>query len=252
MEVTMRVPVRAFGLGILLTICHASTVSADPILISDRRLVSAFAGLEPESPVSDVKTPSTPFAPFTGLASQTAGDGLRSAETVATQRSSLSSRLFSASGTVDSSARGNSNGEFFNAFAIGSSSFDIEFDLPVPHVFSLTGLVEVDSIDAPGGGGIGEVEVVLTSQLPSGEVIVLSDGLRGVGSRQLDDRGLLPTGRSRLRVEATTESISEGGFTRHTPSFDVAFALTPTPEPGSLFLFAGGLLALARRRLMLR
>jgi hypothetical protein len=253
MEVTMRVLVRAFGLGILLTICHASTVSADPILVRDGRLVFASARLDPESSVPDVGTPSAPFATFTGLASQSAADGLSSAQAVTTQRSALSSRLFSASGTVDSSARGNGNGEFFNASATGSSLFDIEFDLPVPHVFSLTGLIGVESIDEfPGAGGFGEVDVLLTSQLLSGEVIVLSDGLRGVGSRQLDARGILPTGRSRLQVEAFTESVSAGVFTRHTPSFDVAFALTPTPEPGSLFLFGGGLLALARRRLMLR
>jgi hypothetical protein len=116
-------------------------------------------------------------------------------------------------------------------------------------VFSLTGLIGVDRIgEFPGADGFGEVDVLLTSQSLSGEVVVLSDGLR-FGSRQLDVRGILPTGRSRLQFEAFTESVSAGVFTRHTPSFDLEFALTPTPEPGSLLLFgAGGLLALARRR----
>jgi hypothetical protein len=252
MEVTMRVLVRAFELGILLTICTASTASADVILIRDGRLVDAGAHLTTQGfPGDDVRTPSVPFAPFAATASQSAGDGVSSAQTVTTQRSSVSSSVFIASGTVDSSATGDGNGEFFNAQSGGSSLFDIEFDVPVPHAFSLTGLMEVDTVGGfPGADGFGEVDVLLTSLQPSSELIVLSSGFRNASGGQVDFAGILPAGRGRFQIEAFTESVSGGSFTRHTPSYDLTFTLTPTPEPGSLFLIGGGLVALARRRLM--
>jgi PEP-CTERM motif len=255
-EVTMRMLMRALGLGILLIIFHAAAVSADAILITDARRVDAGAHLDFELPPGgdDVRTPSVPFTPFAGFASQTATDGLSSAQTTASQRSSVSSTVFSASGTVDSSARANGNGESFTAAAGGSSLFDIEFDLTAPHRFSLTGLAGVDLVDeVPGGGGFGEVDFLLMSQVSSSEVVTLvNKGFRNVAGGQVDFRGIVPAGSSRLQVEASTESVSAGGFTRHTPSFDVTFTLTPTPEPGSLLLVGGGLLALARRHRMRR
>jgi hypothetical protein len=249
----MRVLVRGFALGILLIVYSASTAVADPILIRDGRLVDAGAHVDSAFPADDVRTPAVAFAPFAAVASQSVAAGVSSATTVTSQRSSISSSVFTASGTVDSSAQGNGNGEFFNAQSGGSSLFDVEFELPVSHAFSLTGLIGMDLVGGfPGADGFGEVDILLTSLQSSSEVIVLSKGFRNVSGGQVDFGGILPAGRARLQVEASTESVSAGAFTRHTPSYDVTFMLTPTPEPGSLFLIGVGLLALARRRIMLR
>src|SRR5437867_885527 len=111
---------RAFSLAILVALGHASALLADPVLITDNRSVLAAASVGSESPVSDLQEPSEPFAPFVGLASAFRIEGLISAQTVATQRSSVGPRLFSASGTVDSSAAG--AGESFDStFTAGSS-----------------------------------------------------------------------------------------------------------------------------------
>ena len=55
---------RAFSLGILLTIGHASVISADPILVTDSRLASAYVQIGGEFPAPDLQRPSAPFAPF--------------------------------------------------------------------------------------------------------------------------------------------------------------------------------------------
>jgi len=242
----MRILVRGFALGILLIFYSASAL-ADPILIRDRRLVDAGAHVDSAFPADDVRTPSTPFAPFMAVATQSVAVGVSSATTVTSQRSSISSSVFTASGKVDSSAQGNGNGEFFNAQSGGSSLFDVEFDVPVPHAFSLTGLIGMDLVGGfPGAEGFGEVDILLTSLQPSSELIVLSKGFRNVSGGQIDFGGVLPAGRGRFQVEAFTESVSAGPFTRHTPSYDVTFTLTPTPEPGSLFLIVSILLPVWR------
>src|SRR5688572_13703917 len=106
MEVTMRVLVRAFSLGILLTLGHASALVADPILITDARSVAASARAGDKDSPLDLQTPAALFAPFVGQASAAVVDGLVSAQTVATQRSSFGPGVFSASGKVDSSTAG--------------------------------------------------------------------------------------------------------------------------------------------------
>ena len=82
----------------------------------------------------------------------------------------------------------------------------------------------------------------------AGDIIVVGDALQ-FGRRRLSVSGVLPSGRHRLFVEAFTESVSLGGSARHTPSFDLEFAVSPVPEPASLLLVGGGLLALAAKRL---
>jgi hypothetical protein len=251
MEVTMGVLVRAFSLALVLTIGHASVLFADPVLITDSRRVLALALIGGQFPPPDLQTPSTPFGSFVGLASASVVDGQTTARTVTTQHSSFGPRLWKASGTVDSSATG--AGESVDSgFTSGSSLFDLEFDLPGPHRFSLTGFMAVDRTeDSPGSGGFGEVDVFLITQSPPGEIAVIGDGLR-FGSRQLDITGNLPKGRHRFFAEAFTESLSAGELSRHTPSFDFEFALTPVPEPGSLLLLGGGLVALASKRSLRR
>jgi hypothetical protein len=248
MEVTMGILARAFTLGIVLILSHASALSADPVLITDSRRVVALALIGSNFPSPDLQTPSAPFAPFDEQVSASVVDGLTSAHTVTSQQSSFAPRLWSASGMVDSSATG--AGESFDpGFTAGSSLFDLEFDLAAPHRFSLTGFMAVDRLEeSPGSGGFGEVDFSLVTQSLSGDITVAGDGIR-FGSRQLNVSGNLSEGRHRFFVEAFTESISAGQLTRHTPSFDLEFALTPIPEPGSWLLLGGGLLMLASKRL---
>ena len=113
----------------------------------------------------------------------------------------------------------------------------------------MTSFIAVDRIEE--SGGFGEVDLVLANRSLSGDIVVVGDGLR-FGSRQLRVTGILPTGRHRLYAEAFAESASSGIFSRHTPRFDLELQLTPVPEPGSLFLIGGGLLALACKRLLAR
>ncbi len=243
----MRLLVRAFSLTFLLIISCPSSVSADPILVTDRRRVAALALIGDNFP-TDAQTPSAPFAPFVGTASASVVEGLSSGQTVTTQSSSFGPRVFSASGTVDSSATG--SGEFLNpGSTVGSSLFDFEFDLANPHRFLLKALLAVDRIDPFGTEGFGEVDVLLISTLLSGDFdIVISEGIR-FGRRELNVTGILPAGRHRFSTEAFTESLSFGELTRHSPRFDLEFEVQPVPEPGSLMLLGGGLLALASRRL---
>ena len=244
MGVTMRVLLRVLSLGTLLAISHVAAASADPILITDSRRLIASTFVVGDFQ-SNVQTPSTPFAPFVGRASQSAIDGLANANTVAIQRSSFGRNIFSASGMVDSSATGTAGEEFFDASATGSSLFDVEFDLTAPHRYSITGLMAVDRTeDLPTSQGLGEVDVSLTSPLVGD--IVFIDGLT-LGSRQLHVTGILPAGRHRFFVEAFTESVSGGDLSRHTPNFDVEFAVAPVPEPASMLLLGAGLLALASK-----
>ncbi len=231
-----------------MTIGHASALCADPILVTDNRGVFALALIGAQFPTPDLQTPSAPFAPFDGLALGSVVDGVRSAHTVSSQESSFSPNRWSATGSVDSSATG-SEESLDPAFTAGSSLFDVEFDLAGPHRFSLTGLVGVNRLEeAPGSGGFGEVDFSLVTQSLSGEILVIGDGLR-FGSRELNFSGILPGGRHRLFAEAFTESVSNGQLARHTPSFDLEFALTPVPEPGTWLLMGGGLLGLASKRL---
>ena len=52
----------------------------------------------------------------------------------------------SASGAVDSSAAG-AGESFDSAFTSGSSLFDVDFDVPAPHHFCLTGLIAVNRLE---------------------------------------------------------------------------------------------------------
>ena len=92
------------------------------------------------------------------------------------------------------------------------------------------------------------MDVVLVSTLPSGDDIVVGEGIR-FGRRVLNATGILPKGRHRLLAEAFTESVSSGDLSRNTPTFDLEFQLTPVPEPGTLGLvLLGGIVARLRLR----
>jgi hypothetical protein len=103
--------------------------------------------------------------------------------------------------------------------------------------------------DVQQGGGFGEIEVSLgTEPLSGGIDVIAGDDIR-FGSELLDLTGVLPAGRHRLFVEASTESVANDGLSQHGSRFDIDFALTPTPEPASIFLLGGGSLMLAMRRI---
>jgi hypothetical protein len=154
--------------------------------------------------------------------------------------------LFSASGTIETSAALAGNPDSF-AFAAGTSMFDIEFDLPMPHRFTLSGLLAVEPRESI--SGFAEADLGLISG--SSGLIAFQFGRR-FGSQQLDATGVLPAGTYRLSAEAFSEALGGEGFARNASSFDFDFALTPTPEPGALLLFGGGLLALVSKRLTAR
>jgi hypothetical protein len=242
-EVTMSVLRRAFSLGLLLALVHASPLSADPVLVSDTRRVTALSLIGSDFPPPDVQMPAAPFAPFVGLASSSVTVGEASAQTTTNQRSSFGDRVFRGSGSVDSSAIG-SGESAAPAFTAGSSLIDVDFDLTSPHRFDLLVQLAVSRMEEfPGSGGFGEADFVLSSD----DVAIVADGLR-FGSRQREAAGILPAGSYRLYAEAFTESVSSVLFTSHTPTFDLELSLTPVPEPGSLLLLGGGCAALAARR----
>ncbi|HTI38909.1 MAG TPA: PEP-CTERM sorting domain-containing protein [Vicinamibacterales bacterium] len=239
---------RTVGIGILLIVSSVAAASADPILVTDGRFVAASAIVNAQPPTVVVNTPSAPFSPFTASASATATAAAFTAQTTSTQHSSLGSTLFSASGSIDSSADVSAPEGF--AFANGSSTFEIEFDLSMPYSFALTGSIAVDDMEL--GGGFGEVEVSLGTEPVSGGIdVVAGDDIR-FGSQLLDFTGVLPAGRHRLLVEASTESVASDGLAHHGSNFDVDFALTPTPEPPSIFLLGAGTVVLATKRRLAR
>ena len=236
---------RPLALGILLVIASVQPASGDPILVTDGRVLAVSALTNAQPPTVVVKTPMASFSPFVETATANAAAGSVTAQTIATQRSSIGPALFAATGTIDSAANTPDGLDGF-AFANGSSTFEIEFDLGAAYRYALTGLISVDGTGE--GGGFGEAEVSLGTEQVSGGTDVVQEADIRFGSQLITVTGVLPAGRQRLFMEASTESVANAGRSHHGSSFSLDLALTPTPESTTVSLVGGGLLILAARK----
>jgi hypothetical protein len=230
-------------------ISAAHAVFADPILpilVSDQRFIVASAGVGgQQTHPTVVKTPSAPFSLFVEEATTTAADASVTASATATQRSSVDGMSFSVFGSSESSAASTSSSEN-SGFGTGRSTFEIEFDLAAPLRYALTGELAFPHSEIEGEDAIalGEAAVFLENEPLSGGLRVIN-GIDTGSESQFAFAGLLPAGRYRFFAEASTESLALRGGRSHLGStFDFDFTLTPTPELGSLLLFASGAVAL--------
>lgn len=247
----MRTLLYPLTLGILLTMGVGRVASADPILVTDGRLLAVDATLNGRDPIFDGATPSAPFAPFDEVATATDTDGSAMAQSTATQRSSVSPTRFSASGSAESFVNAPNVGNV--AGGAGGTIFDITFDLPTPSRFAVTGFLAVSAFDQSNGEPQ-EIIAFLSNESIPGEPQVFFDGI-GFGTLQLNHTGFLRAGTYRLYAEANTESngvidpdSGSEALSHHKSTFDLDFQLTPVPEPGSMILLGSGLVAFAARR----
>jgi hypothetical protein len=248
-EVAMRGLLQSLSLVLLLVVGGGQGASADPILVTDARLLAVDVAVNGRAPIFDSTSPSSAFASFDGVATAIDADGAAAAQATATQQSTVSSTHFSATGSAESVANAPTSGDF--ASGAGTSIFDISFDLPSAQRFAFTDLMSITAFES--NGEPNEVLAFLSNE--STGAFLFNDGI-GLGTRQLNRSGVLAAGTYRLYAEADTESNAVidpdsgiGPLSHHLSSFDLDFQLTPVPEPGSIILLGSGIAVFASRRI---
>jgi hypothetical protein len=247
----MRGLLQSLGVALFLTVSVGQSASADPILVTDGRVVGGVAVVD-DLDILETVRPSPPFAFFDRVTSVTAAEGSVIGTSTATQRSSVSPTRFHAAATAESFADAPNVGDF--ARTTGFSNFVIDFDLSTPYRFTLTDFMVVNDFQPTGTGeGTSFVDILISNADSSFQLIEGIGG--GTGTRQLDRTGILLAGSYSLQAEASTEALGNpnpesgvGPLSHHGASFDLDFQLTPVPEPGSMLLLGSGLVALVSRR----
>jgi hypothetical protein len=245
----MRGFLQSLSVGLLLIISVAKPATADPIRVTlDARNVAVVAKVNDLPGRSSEIAPQDVFVSFDEAVTVADAQGSVSAQSTATQRSSLTPLRYRAIGAVET--LGNAPDAGSVAFNIASSVFATNFDLAIPSRFLLTDSMTASAFQSNGVQNT-DALVQIVANDGSGTVF-LKEGVVGTGSRQVNAIGFLPAGSYEFFAEAVAQGELNGALagatSHHAASFDLDFQLTPTPEPGSILLVGSGLVAFTSRR----
>jgi hypothetical protein len=226
----------------------SSVAKAAVINVSDGRIISidgsagSFWVGGGSNNYSHSVVPPTPFAPFDEVLSDQVvySDLFGSAQTAgdASQTSSISSSLYSASGRASMSFifsdLGDNTGQ-------SMSKFDIQFSIDSPYVYTFTGRIDNSSTGIP---------AIAQAALRTGTGTNIE---YFVGNDIFNVTGVLEAGTYDLLGSAAVDDLlpSSTHISSGVASFNFALNIEPVPLPAAVWLFGSGLLglvAVARRR----
>ena len=242
----------------MLLAVSVAAAGAEPILLGDHRSLGTFANtwmVDGSGAQTDQSTdtqyalPSSPYGALvtssTAIAGSPTSGPMVKGIAVATQVSTLTPSLFTATGEASVELDAGSESAF--GTVIGVSTFAITFELSAPHHFALEGFVGGSS---PGNLASIVLGQVLPGPTPPFATIVSYSSTEGLDVTQ---QGLLSPGIYRLSAEARGQASNAGSGLLHGQGrFRLGFALseqtTAVGEPSAVVLLAVGTVVAGLRR----